>query len=213
VTAAFAYSGLCAVAVAGLLLAERRGMPITRAALKLLASSAFVAVAVVLGAAASLYGRLLLAGLALSWLGDALLLSRQSRPFLAGLAAFLLAHVCFTVAFVVGAFSATACAIAFVVALAVGAAIARWLWPFLGKFKAPVAAYLVTILAMCSAAAGFAAASSAWNVLLGAVLFAASDISVARDRFVAPGFVNKCWGWPLYFLAQLVLAWSVAAAR
>jgi hypothetical protein len=30
---------------------------------------------------------------------------------------------------------------------------------------------------------------------------------VARDRFVSAGWINKAWGWPLYFGAQLVLAW------
>jgi hypothetical protein len=38
-----------------------------------------------------------------------------------------------------------------------------------------------------------------------------SDLSVARDRFVAPGFVNRAWGLPTYFAAQLLLAASVAA--
>jgi YhhN family len=42
------------------------------------------------------------------------------------------------------------------------------------------------------------------------VLFAASDIAVARERFVQQGFLNQLWGWPTYFVAQLVLAWTVA---
>ena len=40
--------------------------------------------------------------------------------------------------------------------------------------------------------------------------FALSDLSVARDRFVRPGFANAAWGLPLYFAAQLVIASSVA---
>ena len=43
---------------------------------------------------------------------------------------------------------------------------------------------------------------------LGAVLFYLSDIMVARDRFVAPGFANRLVGLPLYFGGQLLLAWS-----
>jgi hypothetical protein len=46
----------------------------------------------------------------------------------------------------------------------------------------------------------------------GALLFTASDISVARDRFVQPASVNRLWGWPTYFLAQIVLAWTVSTA-
>ena len=50
------------------------------------------------------------------------------------------------------------------------------------------------------------------SFLVGALLFTASDLSVARDRFVQEGFFNRLWGWPTYFVAQLVLAWTVATA-
>jgi len=40
----------------------------------------------------------------------------------------------------------------------------------------------------------------------GAVLFWLSDLAVARDRFVRPGFVNPLVGLPLYYAAQLLLA-------
>ena len=41
---------------------------------------------------------------------------------------------------------------------------------------------------------------------VGALAFTASDVSVARDRFVKHEFVNRAWGLPLYFGAQLLLA-------
>ena len=41
---------------------------------------------------------------------------------------------------------------------------------------------------------------------MGAVSFYASNISVARNQFVAPGRVNRMWGLPLYYLAQVLLA-------
>jgi hypothetical protein len=40
----------------------------------------------------------------------------------------------------------------------------------------------------------------------------ASDVAVARDRFVAPSVGNRLWGLPLYFVAQLLLAWTVTLA-
>ena len=40
----------------------------------------------------------------------------------------------------------------------------------------------------------------------GAVLFYVSDLFVARERFVTPGFVNKALGLPLYYGGQLLLA-------
>jgi hypothetical protein len=39
-----------------------------------------------------------------------------------------------------------------------------------------------------------------------------SDLFVARDRFVQPGFVNRLLGLPLYYAAQAMLAISTASA-
>lgn len=203
---------VCAACVAGLLLADRAGSAAGRVLAKLGASSCFVALALALGATGSRYGQWVLAALALGWLGDALLLSRRPRAFLAGLAVFLLSHLCFAAAFVLaGPLSLLACAIAAAGALAFGAGVLRWLLPHTpSEFKLPVRAYVVVILGMCIAAAGYAAASGRWAVLAGALLFALSDLAVARDRFVQPGFVNRLWGWPTYFAAQLLLAGTVA---
>jgi uncharacterized membrane protein YhhN len=164
----------------------------------------------VLGASGSGYGRLILGALLLSWLGDALLLSDRAAAFLAGLAAFLLAHVLFAAAFIAGGTSLEAAALAGAVSALVGAFVLRWLWPHVPPdFRLPVLAYVLTILAMCVAAAAHASHAGRWWVLAGALLFAASDIAVARERFVKPARVNQLWGLPTYFIAQLVLAWSV----
>ena len=203
----------CLAAVAALLVAERRGQAAAKVIAKLAASTFFVLVAVSLDAQRSLYGRLILGALALGWIGDALLLFSAHRAFLAGLVAFLLSHVLFATAFAMGALSVPAMVVASVVALAVGGAVLRWLLPHTpGSFKAPVLAYVIVILGMCIAAAGHAVASERWGILAGAMLFTASDLSVARQRFVRQGYINHLWGWPAYFVAQLVFAWTVAAA-
>lgn len=210
-SAAALASALCAAAVAGLLVADRRGWAPGRVLGKMGASSAFVAVAALLGAWGTPYGRWVLAALVLGWIGDALLLSRRDAAFRAGLGAFLVSHLGYAGAFLTGALSATALGVALVLAAAFGAAVLRWLWPHTPPdFRVPVLAYVVVILAMCTLAAGHAAASGRWAVLGGALLFAASDLSVARDRFVEDAYLNRLWGWPAYFAAQLVLAWSVA---
>src|SRR5688572_29019495 len=67
--------------------------------LKLAASASFMAVAWLAGASGTAYGRWVLAALALGAMGDALLLSRHSRMFLAGLGVFLLAHAVYALAF------------------------------------------------------------------------------------------------------------------
>jgi hypothetical protein len=47
-------------------------------------------------------------------------------------------------------------------------------------------------------------------ILAAAVAFYLSDLAVARDRFVAPGFRNRLWGLPLYYGAQLLFVWTVS---
>jgi hypothetical protein len=47
----------------------------------------------------------------------------------------------------------------------------------------------------------------------GAVLFYVSDLAVVRQVFVVPGSADWLWGLPLYYLAQLLLAWSVSTPR
>lgn len=202
----------CLISVVVLLAADRLGSQLWRVIAKLSASTCFVLIAISLGTLGSAYGRFILGALLLGWLGDALLLSRAARAFMGGLAAFLLSHVLFAAAFMSGAVSAQAMGAAALVAVAFGALVLRWLLPHTPKeFKGPVVAYVVVILAMCVAAAGCAFASQRWGVLGGALLFTASDISVARDRFVRQDFLNRLWGWPMYFMAQVVLAWTVAS--
>lgn len=202
----------CLGSVVTLLVADWYGRAVWRVIAKLTASTCFVLVAVALGALASRYGQLIVAALVLGWIGDALLLSRAPKAFMAGLGAFLLSHVLFVLAFVSGSLSTQAMVVAALLALAFGGAVLRWLLPHTPHhFKVPVLAYVVVILAMCVAAAGHAFASQRWLVLVGALLFTASDLSVARDRFVRQGYGNRLWGWPTYFVAQLVLAWTVAA--
>jgi uncharacterized membrane protein YhhN len=41
---------------------------------------------------------------------------------------------------------------------------------------------------------------------VGALLFYVSDLAVARNRFVAPGFANRAWGLPAYYAGQMLLA-------
>lgn len=72
--------------------------------------------------------------------------------------------------------------------------------------RVPVVAYVLVITTMVALAAGAASEHRSWALLVGAVAFYLSDLSVARDRFVAPGFANRVWGLPLYFFAQLLLA-------
>jgi uncharacterized membrane protein YhhN len=84
-----------------LLVGERLERPRLRAVAKSLASAGFLAAAVAVGAPDSKFGRFILAGLAISAVGDLLLLSHRRGAFLGGLGAFLVAHLAYAAAFVV----------------------------------------------------------------------------------------------------------------
>jgi uncharacterized membrane protein YhhN len=191
------------VLACGLLLALHlagmaRDRPRWRTVGKLGASAAFLLLALAVGVDTP-FRRLVLGGLALSAVGDALLLSRRRSAFLAGLGAFLLAHLAYAAAFAPR--SRPAPWLAPLIAL-MGAAVLRWLWSHLGSMKAPVVAYCLAISAMLWLALGVAHT----EVRLGALLFFASDLFVARDRFLAPGPVNRWIGLPLYYAGQVLLA-------
>lgn len=201
---------VCIASCLALVLAEYRGWPRGKALYKLVASTAFVALAWQLGATTTAYGRWILLALVLSWIGDALLLSSRGRWFLPGIGSFLLAHVVFAVAFARQPMSAPGLLAGIVLMGGLGLVVVAWLWRHLQPFyRVAVAAYVVAIVAMGAVATAVSAASGAWMLAGGAWGFAVSDISVARDRFVTPGFINRAWGLPLYYAAQLVLASSV----
>lgn len=211
----FPFAVLTVVATAALLAAEWRGARAGVWIAKPLAAAGFVGAALANGALDTAYGRWILAGLALSWLGDVLLIPRESRrAFLAGLVAFLLGHVAYTGAFAVRGLDLGATALAALAVAAASVLALRSLWPHVQRnaprFQRPVLAYLAVISTMLVTAAGTFGYGADARILGGAAAFYASDLAVARQRFVAPAFANKLWGLPLYFGAQLALAASVA---
>ena len=89
----------------------------------------------------------------------------------------------------------------------------RWLGPHMdSKMRAPVLAYIVAITVMVALAAGSFRYCASWLLIAGALGFYLSDLSVARDRFVVPAFVNRLWGLPLYYAAVLLLAASAGVS-
>jgi uncharacterized membrane protein YhhN len=196
-------------AVAGLLVAEHRGSRRGVWVWKPLASSGFLATAIVAGALQDAYGRVVVLALCLCWLGDVLLIPEDERAFRLGVLSFLGGHLAFSSAFVIRGIEAGAAVIAFVVVAAPAWITFAWLRPHLpAAMRAPVTAYVGVISLMVACAVGTIGARPAPLILGGAVAFFLSDLSVARDRFVAPSFVNRAWGLPLYYVAQLLLAAS-----
>jgi len=203
--------GMTAFFLIGLLVAEGRNDQRVVWLCKPLASAGFVAAAVAAGALGSAYGRAILIALVLSWLGDVLLIPHREGTFLAGLAAFLLGHAALSAAFLQRDNAPLWTAGALVLLSAVAVAVDRWLYPFVPpSLHIPVRLYIAVITVMVALAAGSLAAGEPLIGFLGAFTFFLSDLSVARDRFVKPGFLNKLWGYPVYYAAQLLLAASVA---
>ncbi len=198
---------LTAVGLAGALLAEKAGARAVLWATKPVASAGFLVAAWLAGASSSDYGRLILVGLVCSWLGDVLLIPRARAWFLAGLGAFLLAHVVYAAAFALRGVSPPAVLAAWVPIVILGVLVLRWLRPHVPrKMQAPVVAYVVAISTMVALAVGTFAARGDWRVIAGAFLFWISDLFVARNRFVSPGLENRVIGLPPYYAAQLLLA-------
>ena len=212
----YGYTTWAAICGLGLLISlagEYRQSTALSGAGKLVAASSYIAAALSLGANEMLYGRVLLVGMAFCWLGDMFMISSGSRRlFLAGLASFLTGHIVYIGAFAVRGFSLPALLGAAVVMVAFGCFVLRWLKPGVDRrMRLPVWLYVIAISAMMAMAAATWSAHGSLVLLLGALLFVISDLAVARNRFLTPGFINRAWGLPTYFAAQLLLAASVAA--
>lgn len=206
------WAAITAAFVLGLLFAERADSRAGVMLTKPLASTGFLGLAVAAGAFDSTYGMAVACALALSWIGDVLLISPRKAPFLAGLVAFLAGHVAYCVAFWLADPSLLAVALGGALLTVPGVLVGRWLLPHVdADMRMPVVAYMLVISAMVALAIGAVVAGNPAWIAVGAVAFYVSDISVAIDRFVRPAFVNRLWGLPLYYGAQLLLAWSVAS--
>lgn len=181
---------------------------------KPLAAAGFLWTALHYGAPGTPYGQWILAGLALSALGDVLLIPKGAKAFFAaGLGAFLLGHLAYTGAFALRGLEVRAAAAAAAPVAGASMLALRYLWPHVQRkapaLQYPVLVYVAIISTMVVCAAGTVGKAGNLAILVGAAMFYASDLAVARHRFVAATFTNKLWGTPLYFAAQLVLASTV----
>jgi uncharacterized membrane protein YhhN len=169
-----------------------------------------VFLAVRLGALESGYGLWVLAGLSACWFGDVLLIPERQAAFKVGIASFLAGHLAYSIAFLIVVVSmgwvALVAAPIGLVAWFVGRLLLERVEPFLRR---AVAAYILVISAMLTLGAGVWGRSGEWVFLAAPGAFYVSNLAVARNRFVAPGFVNRLIGLPLYYSAQVLFAWSV----
>lgn len=162
------------------------------------------------------YRHAVLVGLVLSLIGDVFLML-PGDWFVPGLVAFLLAHVCYIVAFVAGS-SGKARAMAFLVVAAVAAGNLVGLLPRVdAALKVPVLAYVAVLATMAAFALARAWTPAIAQVLprsarlaaIGAVLFMVSDSLLAWDRFVGGVPAPALLVLGTYYAAQWCIARSV----
>lgn len=203
---------LYALLTAGLTIAEYREDRRAQYFLKPLCALGFLILALQAGALETQYGQIILIGLLACAVGDILLLSRTSEKlFTAGMIAFALGHFAYLTAFV--PFEGPEFgAIDWVIdgGIIVGAlGFYGWLAPHLPKPMIwPVRIYTAIILFMVLNAIDLPASPPLLFAMIGAGMFAVSDMFVARDRFVAREPLNALAITPLYFGAQALFALS-----
>ena len=152
----------------------------------------------------------ILLGLCLSLAGDVLLMLPSDR-FIQGLAAFLVAHLCYIVGFAQGPLVLNL--VDGLLLLLIAGMVFGLLWGKLGEMRIPVFCYMLVIIGMAWVAAGawhasLTAGSAA--ALVGALMFLFSDSMLALDRFRRPFPHARAWVMSSYFAAQFLIAGSLA---
>lgn len=162
---------------------------------------------------------LLVTALFFSALGDFLLSRETDKTFLGGMGAFFAAHVAYVVLFLsVGqgwlkVASLWPIGVGFLIYAAL---FYRYLFPGLGAFRVPVAAYSLAIAAMGLTVLGVPFSGPGLWTVAGALLFILSDSVLAADKFrftqssalrpFAPYIV-----WATYWAGQVLIALGIMA--
>ena len=190
-----------AALVGALTLAEFKEARFAQRVLKPAAALGIILIALLIGVPESNYEILIFLGLIACAFGDIFLLSRHSHKlFLAGMGAFALGHFAYLTAFVsISKGVPTGIdTIKSIVTIFAGLGVYSWLKPHLpSAMKIPVRIYFLIILIMVINALRLPSQGPLLLAMMGAVLFAISDVFVGRDRFVMPTPKNTLATTPL----------------
>lgn len=202
---------LYAFVVLALLIAELREDRRAQFFFKPLAAMVFVLLALQFGALESIYGKTVLVGLIACALGDMFLLSRKSQNlFKIGITFFALGHILYTIAFGSQFDGLDIISYAIISVTSLSALMFfLWLKPKLVKGMSGLTfIYIIIITLMIAASLGRFNYYLKYAAPLAAIMFAISDMFVARDRFVKYNPKNALAITPLYFGAQALFAFS-----
>lgn len=172
----------------------------------------FICLIAILGQATlPLYKYMIIGGLVFSMAGDVFLMLPSDR-FRAGLAAFLIAHLFYIVAFV--SEIRTLAWWPLIPLIPYGIVTCAVLAPYLGKQRSPVLVYVTVIMTMAWLACerwGQTSQSGALLASIGAVLFLVSDTILAINRFRGSCKLAHALDLATYYAAQWLIASSVGA--
>src|SRR5688572_10755046 len=151
------------------------------------------------------YQKMIITGLIFSTVGDVFLI--DSKRFIQGLISFLLAHICFIIAF----FSTPNLPGLIFYLIYIGILLSI-LWKHLGNLKIPVIVYSLALALM-----SWFALSRYFELndlislfaFLGSISFVASDSLLAFNKFKSPFPFAEILILSTYFIAQLLIALSV----
>lgn len=200
--------------LAGLLYFEKKESVKGLLSVKPLLSSLFIITALLQNHQNMVYFYIILSGLLLCLIGDVcLIFFFNKKIFTAGLAAFLAGHILYIIAFFNFGETGPVVFAAGVLCLIISSFIFIKLKPLLGTMTKPVIAYIAIITAMVIGAFLFRENDSLnvtlrYFIIAAALIFYASDIFVARHRFVKKEFLNRAIGLPMYYTAQFMIALS-----
>lgn len=202
--------GLTVGALILVLVGEVRGIRALKLSMKPLASLGYLGAAFAAGALRNSYSKTVLAALVLYWVGDAVLLGKDRRATLAGMGLFLVGHFTLILAFLDHGFTDRVTIGVWMGLVPVVGAVMGWLWSHLSEgMRRPVLAYLTVGSTMVATCAGAVYAGLGPQILAGVLLIYVSDLFVARNRFVAPGAINRLIGLPMYYAGALLVATSL----
>lgn len=173
------------------------------------------------------YEKWVLAGLIFSIGGDTLLMFVEHGPqqehfFLLGLGSFLLAQLCYLMAFLSypeakksgSIIKQPLLALPFLLYLA---GLLYILWPGIGQdLRIPVSVYALAIVSMAIAAFNLKAllSSTAWRMLIaGVLLFVLSDSLIAINKFLQPLSLARISIMATYLLGQYWIALAISKLR
>ncbi len=145
---------------------------------------------------------LLVPALLASASGDVLLEWDRERLFVAGMLAFLVTQVLYSLLFLRGARWRRRAALVLLPVLATNALLLPRYWEAAPQLVLPGTVYLAALSVMAVAAA---TSRHAWTLVLGALLFFVSDHLIAVSAFIGPFPLSRAAIMVSYYTAQLLI--------